>query len=72
MSCIRIEHGYICGPDSVVDLSSYGAKIWMEWHHYLGPTFFRSVNRITPIVTPSRKTWAAFEKWQGEQNKESV
>jgi len=66
MGCIRIEYGFICGPDDFIDMVPYGAHVWMEWHHYYGPTFYRSKNRIKPIITPSKKTWTAFEKWQKE------
>lgn len=63
MACIRIEHGFICGPDNFVDLKPFGAKVWMEWHHYHGPTFYRSESRIQPILWPHKKTWDAFGKW---------
>lgn len=64
MNCIIIEHGFICGDDDFVNLAPYGAKVWVSWHHYLGPTFYRSESAIKPIVVPSKKTWAAFEKWR--------
>lgn len=67
MACVRIEHGFICGPDDFVDMSPFGAKVWMEWHHYLGPTFYRSEAAIKPIIVPSRKTWTAFEAWQSSK-----
>lgn len=67
MTCTKIEHGFICGPDAFVDLSPYGAKVWMSWHHYTGPLFYRSEAAIKPIVWPSKKTWDAFEKWRKEQ-----
>jgi hypothetical protein len=66
MTCYRIGKGFICTSDNVVNLKPYGANIWMEWHHYMGPTFFRSENRIKPIYYPSKKTWQAFYKWQEE------
>jgi hypothetical protein len=63
MGCIKIKDGFICGPDSIVDLSRYGAHVWMEWHS-LGPIFFRSESRIKPIVVPSKKTWDAYDRWR--------
>lgn len=67
MSCIPIKNGFICTMiDKVVDMEPYGSKVWMEWHRYLGPIFYRSINMITPIRIPSKKTWDAFEKWQKE------
>lgn len=63
MACFRIEHGFICGPDDFVNLKPFGACVWMEWHHYMGPTFFRSENAIKPIYYPSKKTWDAFQRW---------
>ena len=52
-----------------ISLEPYGAKVWMEYHRYMGPAFFRSLNRITPIITPSKKTWEAFSKWKIENDK---
>lgn len=54
----------VCGPDNFVSLESFGAKVWCEYHKYLGPTFYRSENAIKPIDRPSRKTWDAFQKWR--------
>lgn len=56
----------VCGPDKFVNLEPYGAHVWMEWHNYLGPTFFRSESAIVPIANPSRKTWDAFQRWHDE------
>jgi len=50
--------------DDVVNLAPYGARVWMAYHDYFGPTFYRSMGRIRPIEKPSRKTWAAYEEWQ--------
>ena len=66
MGCIRIEHGFICGDDDFVDLSPFGSFVWMSWHRYHGPTFYRSKNAIKAIETPSSKTWKAFEKWRSQ------
>lgn len=64
MTCFKVKYGYVCGPDKIIDLSPLGAKVWMEWHNYLGPIFYRSKNMIKPIGTPSKKTWEAFERWR--------
>ena len=64
MGCIQIEHGFICGPDDFVDLTKFGAKVWVSWHNYLGPTFYRSKAAIKPIITPGKKTWLAFGLWR--------
>lgn len=67
MACHRIAlNVIICGPDHFVSLESYGAKVWCEYHNYLGPAFYRSENAITEIRHPSRKTWDAFQKWRNE------
>jgi hypothetical protein len=63
MACMRIEHGFICGPDYWVNMKPYGACVWMEWHNYHGPTFYRSESALNPIKTPSKKTWEAFTRW---------
>ena len=66
MACIEIDNGIMCVSDSFVNLEPYGAKVWCDYHHYLGPVFFRSANAITEIRVPSRKTWNAFQKWRDE------
>jgi len=63
--------GHICGPDYFVSLEPYGAKVWCEFHNYLGPTFFRSEKASVPIDNPSRKTWQAFKAWHAETFKPS-
>ena len=67
MACIRIERGYLCGPDDFVNMEPYGANVWMSWHHYHGPTFYRSEAAIKPILVPSKKTWDAFNLWFEER-----
>jgi hypothetical protein len=59
-------HVIVCGPDAFVSLKPYDADVWLEWHNYLGPTFYRSEKALKPIQVPSRKTWAAFNKWKVE------
>lgn len=57
-------HVIVCTPDTFVSLESFGAKVWCEYHSYLGPTFYRSEKAIVPISVPSRKTWDAFQRWR--------
>ena len=67
MTCVRVGSAIVCGiPDTFVSLEKYGAKVWCEMHSYLGPSFYRSERAITPIQTPSIKTWKAYEQWQNE------
>lgn len=54
----------VCGPDRFVNLEPFGAKVWCEYHDYLGPAFFRSESASTEIRKPSRKTWGAFQRWR--------
>lgn len=68
MTCYRVGGGFVC-VSPVHSLVEHGARVWMEWHAYLGPTFYRSEACIKPIVTPSPKTWAAFNKWYETQTK---
>jgi len=67
MACIPFSGpgfiGHICGPDHFVSLEPYGAKVWCEFHNYLGPAFYRGEKSNTPIENPSRKTWKAFSAW---------
>lgn len=41
MTCIRIEHGFICFQPSHRLRLADGRRVFMEWHNYLGPTFYR-------------------------------
>jgi hypothetical protein len=54
----------MCVPSALVSLAPFGSRVWCEMHSYFGPTFYRSASAISPINTPSRKTWRAFEAWQ--------
>ncbi len=63
MTRIKNGHGFICGPDKIVDLTKFGAKVWVIYYNYMRPTFYRSKSIIKPIQYPSRKTWEAFDKW---------
>lgn len=75
MACTPISGpgfvGFICGADRFVNLEKYGAnRIWMEWHNYLGPTFYRG--KYGPVIrTPGKKTWEAFGVWHSETFKPS-
>lgn len=41
MTCVRIEHGFICrSPFFRLPLAD-GTRVFMSWHNYLGPMFFR-------------------------------
>lgn len=41
MTCIKIEHGYVCvSPFFRLPLAD-GTRVFMSWHNYLGPMFFR-------------------------------
>ena len=74
MACTPISGtgfvGFICGPE-IVNLEKYGApRIWMEWHNYLGPTFFRG--KYGPAIqVPGEKAWEAFRVWHVETFKPS-
>ena len=67
MACTRIKSGFLCVVGNSVDMEPFGEKIWMRWHNYLGPTFYRSKSMIKPIINPSRKTWKAFDAWKSTQ-----
>jgi hypothetical protein len=67
MTCIPIKNGVVCCHDDFVNLAPYGAKVWMSWHNYLGPVFYRSKNAIKQIDVPSQKTWDAFGKWHKQR-----
>lgn len=64
MTCVVTPNAIICFPKyTCVDLRPFGARIWMEYHTYLGPIFFRSESMIQQIYMPGKKTWLAFDKW---------
>lgn len=60
---------HICGPEPAESLEKYGAKVWVEFHPYCGPSFYRSKRCITEIRNPSKKTWDAFSKWLEARDK---
>ena len=46
MTCIRIVHGWICGPDITCIYLDLGYRqVRLEWHHYHGPTFWVDARR---------------------------
>lgn len=69
MTCHIGKSIVICTADTFVSLEPYGAKVWCEFHNYLGPTFYRSESATKPIETPSKKTWDAFGLWLTEYRK---
>lgn len=68
MTCCKIKDGWLCMDDDFVNLEPYGARVWMSWHHYCGPTFYRSKAALKPIISPSKKTWDAFARWMEKKN----
>ena len=64
MPCFHFKDGYLCLDKDPINLEPFGAKVWMLFHRYCGPSFFRSENCITIIRVPSKKTWDAFYKWE--------
>lgn len=41
MTCVRIEHGFICHSPFYRLRLADGTCVFMSWHNYLGPVFFR-------------------------------
>lgn len=41
MTCIRIEHGFVCGSRFFRLPLADGTRVFMSWHRMLGPMFFR-------------------------------
>lgn len=67
MTCTKIPNGIVCSfTEYFVNLEHFGAKVWCDYHTYLGPMFFRSEACIKEIRVPSKKTWNAYEKWREE------
>ena len=70
MSCIEFTccgvRGHIHVPTYVVDLTPYGARVWMEFSSFSGPFFYRGQYSEKEIDNPSAKTWRAYEKWHRE------
>ena len=54
--------GFICWSP----VHHLGRGVWMEWHHYLGPTFFHDKNCQKPMDDwyEHPRVVALFEKWQ--------
>lgn len=71
MTCHKINNAIVCIND-FVSLEPYGAKVWCDFHQYLGPTFYRSESAIKPIWKPSKKTYDAFAKWLADAEQKAV
>jgi hypothetical protein len=41
MTCYRIPNGFVCVSPSYRLRLEDGAHVFMAWHHYCGPTFYR-------------------------------
>jgi hypothetical protein len=50
--------------DALVNLKPYGSRVWLEWHNYLGPSFYRGPKSAEEIRMPGKKTWEVFERWK--------
>ena len=51
MSCARIEHGFVCNMGRSFRLSlADGTRVYMAWHNYLGPIFFKDRDQNREIV----------------------
>lgn len=61
MTCIKMQNGFICVTDRIVDLKPFGSNVWCEYHSWFGPRFETKQGR--EIANPSPKTWAAFGAW---------
>lgn len=62
MACNFFSGGVYCTADAMINLRPYGSSVWMEWHNYLGPSFFRGKHSNSDMQA-GRKTWKAFELW---------
>ena len=50
MTCLRIPNGIICvGKPSIRLRLLDGSYVFMEWHHYSGPMFFKDKANIREI-----------------------
>lgn len=41
MTCHHIGNAIVCTQPAYRLPLADGRRIWMEWHHYCGPTFYR-------------------------------
>lgn len=49
MTCIRIPGGIMCvSPFYRLPIED-GTHVFMDWHHYCGPTFYRDKNALRQI-----------------------
>ncbi len=40
MTCIQIEHWWVCGSPFYRLPLADGRRVFMSWHNYCGPTFY--------------------------------
>lgn len=67
MTCIRIPNGIICvSPFYRLPLED-GTRIYMDWHHYCGPTFYRDklCNRVVEDWWENKLICKALNWFQG-------
>ncbi len=51
MACLRFKNGIMCGFEPRYRLRlPDGGYIYMEWHHYLGPFFFKDKLQKREVV----------------------
>jgi hypothetical protein len=67
MPCIRIPNGILTVANARIDLSVYGWKGELEWHDYLGPSFWRGPNARDAIAKPPKAAWRAFDSWRAKE-----
>jgi len=65
MACIPITNfGFIC-TNTFGRLHVGNKYVWVEYHHYCGPTFYKDYNCTKPY-DPDYKNdpvWTVFQQW---------
>lgn len=71
MTCIRIEHGFICAGDFYRLRLLDGRYVFMAWHSYCGPDFYKDKYLNKPIDEwwEDNLIIKALEWFQGRGNK---
>ena len=75
MPCVPFQigqsRGYVCVAARVTKLMR---GVWMEWHSYLGPTFWRDRDCTKPIMdwVNRPRLIAEFDRWYAEQKVKEV
>jgi hypothetical protein len=64
MPCIRIPDGILTVANARVDLTPHGWRGQLEWHDYLGPSFWRGPRARDAIAKPTPAMWRAFDHWR--------